>query len=127
VLREFEDWLDGVIDQHRDAFPARPRLEFAIRWMHPTQIDAGHPLVTTLSQAVTRATGHAPTVKGAPYACDMWALHRTFHMPAVVFGPAGANAHAADEYIDVASTLTFAEALLLFVMDWCGVKDGTMD
>ena len=123
VHQELEDWLDGLIEEHPEAFPSRPRLEFPIRWMHPTQISPDHPLVATLSRCAAEVIGTAPTLKGAPYACDMWALHRTFHMPAVVFGPAGGNAHAADEYIDVASTLTFAEALLLFVMEWCGVQD----
>lgn len=121
VLREFEDWLDDVIERHPAVFPTRPHLEFAIRWMHPTQIEPGHPLVTTLAECAKRVMGRAPAIKGAPYACDMWALHRTFHMPAVVFGPTGANAHAADEYIDLPSTFAFAETLLLLIMEWCGV------
>jgi acetylornithine deacetylase len=123
VWQEFEDWLDRVIERHPKAFPNRPRVELGLRWMHPTEIEPTHPLVTTLHDCIRQVTGHPPVVKGAPYQCDMWALHRTFNMPAVVFGPTGANAHAADEYVDLESVFTFAESLLLFILDWCGVDD----
>jgi acetylornithine deacetylase len=51
----------------------------------------------------------------------MWALQRLFGMPAVVFGPAGGNSHAADEYVDLGSVFAFAESLLLFILEWCEV------
>jgi acetylornithine deacetylase len=123
VLKELEDWLDSVVARNQAAFPARPQMEFGIRWMYPTQTDRRHPLVTTLQNAIEQVTGESSTVKGAPYSCDLWALHRIFDMPGVVFGPAGANAHAADEYVVVESLFTFVEALLMFVMEWCEVDD----
>lgn len=127
VWKELEGWLDSVIEQHQDAFPMRPEMEMGLRWMYPTQIDPAHPLVTTLSDCITQVRGAAPDVNGAPYQCDMWAFHRNFNMPAVVFGPAGGNSHAADEYIDLESTFAFAESLLLFIMEWCGVDDEYFD
>jgi acetylornithine deacetylase len=123
VWKEVEDWLNSVIERHPAAFPIRPRMELGLRWMYPTQINPGHPLVTTLQDCVVQATGRAPTVKGAPYQCDMWALHRNYNMPAVVFGPRGGNSHAADEYIELASVFAFAESLLLFILEWCGVDE----
>jgi acetylornithine deacetylase len=53
----------------------------------------------------------------------MWALHRNYAMPAVVFGPRGGNSHAADEYIELESVFAFAESLLLFILEWCGVDE----
>ena len=44
-----------------------------------------------------------------------------------MFGPAGGNSHAVDEYIDLESTFDFAESLLLFIMEWCGVDDEYFD
>ena len=123
VLKELEDWLDSLMERYRDAFPTRPQMTFPIQWMHPTQIDVGHPLVATLRDCAAQVTGRPPAVKGAPYQCDMWALHRTFNMPAVVFGPAGGNSHAADEYLVMDSVFAFAESLLLFILEWCGVED----
>jgi acetylornithine deacetylase/succinyl-diaminopimelate desuccinylase-like protein len=99
LMERLEDWLDSVIERHKDAFPTHPQMEYGLRWMHPAEIDPAHPMVTTLQGAITQATGRPPEVKGAPYQCDMWTLHRTFNMPAVVFGPAGGNSHAADTSI----------------------------
>ncbi len=123
VWQELEDWLDSVIERNREAFPMRPEMGLGLRWMHPTQMDAAHPLVAILCDKIAQATGKAPAIKGAPYQCDMWALHRTFNMPAVVFGPAGGNSHAADEYVDLQSIFAFVESLLLFILEWCGVDD----
>lgn len=127
VYSQVEDWLNGVIERHPAAFAIRPRMEYGLRWMHPTEIDPAHPLVATLRESVAQVTGRQPTVKGAPYQCDMWALHRTFNMPAVVFGPAGGNSHAADEYIELESLFAFAECLALFILEWCEVEDEQVD
>jgi acetylornithine deacetylase len=127
VLHEVEDWLESVTEKHKEAFPMRPQMEYGLRWMHPTEIDPAHPMVTTLADCVKQITGQPTEVKGAPYQCDMWVLHRTFNMPAVVFGPIGGNSHAADEWVDLESILAFAESLLLFILEWCGVDDEYFD
>jgi acetylornithine deacetylase len=62
-------------------------------------------------------------VTGAPYPCDLFAIQQDFGTPAVVFGPAGGNAHTADEYIDVESAVAFVRTLALFIARWCGVAD----
>ena len=96
-----------------------PRTYHRIRFMPGTAMDPAHPLVQTMVKCVA-GNGDAPPIVGAPYACDMFALHQIFGMPALLYGPTGANAHAADEYIELESVFQFAEALLLFVSDWCG-------
>lgn len=121
VLQEVEDWLTSVVERNREAFAIPPQIEFARRWMHPTSIDPDHPLATMLAESVTAVTGEAAHIVGAPWPCDLWALQRTFGIPSVVFGPKGGNAHAADEYIELNSVFTFWEALLLFILRWCGV------
>ncbi len=127
VWKEVEDWLHSVIDRHKEAFSIPPRMEMGLRWMYPTETDPAHPPVTTLASSVAQVTGQPPVVKGAPYQCDMWALQRLFNMPAVVFGPAGGNSHAADEYVDLGSVFAFAESLLLFILEWCEVDHGFFD
>lgn len=89
--------------------------------MVPTAMDKGHPLVTTLAGSVAKVTGRQPAVLGAPYPCDLFALQKIFGMPALIFGPSGANAHASDEYVELESIFQFWESLLLFVMQWCGI------
>ncbi|MCX6032662.1 MAG: M20/M25/M40 family metallo-hydrolase [Chloroflexi bacterium] len=123
VYREMMDWLEGVMARYPDAFIVRPEIRYRLRWMVPTAIDPRHPLVLTMADCARQVMGHEPAILGAPYACDMFALHQIFDIPGIVFGPAGANAHAADEYVDLESLFVFWEALLLFVLNWCGVED----
>lgn len=122
VYKEMTDWLDSVIARHEDDFVTRPEIRHRIRWMVPTAIAADHPLVTTMTKIAQQVLGSEPQVLGAPFACDMFALTQLFGIPGIIFGPTGANAHAADEYAEVESLFAFWKALLLFVMAWCGVE-----
>ncbi|MEM3677547.1 MAG: hypothetical protein QW176_05325 [Candidatus Bathyarchaeia archaeon] len=38
----------------------------------------------------------------------------------LVFGPAGGNAHAPDEYVTISSLLALAKTLALTIAGWCG-------
>lgn len=123
VLQVVQQWLDDLVTAHPASFCTPPTLGFARRWMHPSATDAAHPAVELLQNAACRVTGRTHAVKGAPYPCDLWALHRLFNMPAMVFGPTGGNSHAADEYIVMDSVFEFVESLVVFVLEWCGVAD----
>jgi acetylornithine deacetylase len=120
VYREMSDWLDSVVARHPDAFPERPEIRYRLRWMVPTAVAVDHPIVTTLAGVARPALGREPEIVGAPFACDMFALRELFDIPGVIFGPVGANAHAADEYIDLESLYTFWEVAYAFVLEWCG-------
>lgn len=119
VLLEVENWLDDLVRQHPTLFVTRPQLSFRRRWMVPTDMATDHALVTILADSASLVTGQPTDVLGAPYPCDLFALQHIFDMPGVVFGPAGGNAHAADEYLDLDSLFAFWESLLVFVMRWC--------
>lgn len=120
VLKEQQDWLAALVAAHPRSFTVTPQTRHRLRWMPPTSIDPMHPLVTTMAHCASRVSGRSPEITGAPYACDMFALHQIFGMPALLFGPTGADAHAADEYVDLQSVHDFFETLLLFVLEWCG-------
>ena len=121
VLEQRNRWLDSLLQRYPDVFLTRPEEVYRLRYMAPTEMARDSALVHTLEQAVTETVGQAPDVLGAPYACDMFALHQIFDMPGVIFGPSGAQAHANDEYIDLPSLFQFWEALCLFVLRWCEV------
>jgi acetylornithine deacetylase len=121
VVKEQDDWLARLVAKEPRVFSTPPRAYQPTRWMPPTVLDPAHPLVTLMEDCVGQVQGEKPTVVGAPYACDMFALHQLFDIPGVIFGPAGANAHAADEYIDLESLYTFWEIAYAFVLEWCGV------
>jgi len=122
VLQEVENWLDELVRQYPKIFVSRPQLHFRRRWMVPTSMAADHALVATLADSASLVTGQPTAVLGAPYPCDLFALQQIFDMPGVVFGPAGGNAHAADEYVELGSLFAFWESLLIFIMRWCGVE-----
>ena len=79
-----------------------------------------HPLVTTLKQSCERIGLH-PDVCGLDVSCDARLYAIKGKMPTLVFGPGNiADAHSHHEKINVADILLTAEALLGFLMDWCG-------
>lgn len=123
VIQVQEEWLARVFAAHPNVFTPPPKSYYPTRWMPATAMDPAHPLVRTMADAIAQVCGATPAIIGAPYACDMFALHQIFGMPAILFGPTGANAHAADEYIELGSVFNFFEALLLFVLEWCGTAD----
>jgi acetylornithine deacetylase len=59
-------------------------------------------------------------VTAAEYPCDAFICQRLFDIPTLLFGPCGAGAHNADEYVTTASVLQTAESLLAAALEWCG-------
>lgn len=114
VDREFFAWLDGV-------FEKRPQVEFPIRWLPGSAIAKNEPLVAELAAAAKSVLGQEPPVAGIEGPCDMYIFHQEFGIPAVLWGARGGNTHAPDEYLEIDSAVTAAEALLTFVCRWCGV------
>lgn len=79
----------------------------------PYEAPAGHPFV----ELVRRAAG-AEDVAGAVFWTDA-ALIAAAGIPTVVYGPAGAGAHAALEWVDLASLERLREVVLRVAADWC--------
>jgi acetylornithine deacetylase len=79
------------------------------------------PLVTGLAAAAVRVTGHAPPLVASTATTDA----RTFQLhgdtPAVCFGPVSEGEHGIDERVHLPSVTTTAQAIALFIADWCGV------
>jgi acetylornithine deacetylase len=70
----------------------------------------------------TASLGMKAPVEGLDAPADMHIFQRSFKMPALMWGPAGGNAHQADEFVDIESLKEAARALLHFVPRWCGVE-----
>jgi acetylornithine deacetylase len=79
------------------------------------------PLVATAGNAAERVYGARPPVLASTATTDA----RTFHLygdtPAICFGPYAENIHSVDERVHLPSVLQTAQALALFIRDWCGV------
>jgi len=80
----------------------------------PYEAPADHPFVELVVRAAG-ADGHA----GAPFWTDA-ALIAAAGIPTVLYGPAGEGAHAAVEWVDLASLERLREVVLGVAAAWCG-------
>jgi acetylornithine deacetylase len=122
VEKEFFEWLDSVVNASPHLFPIRPEVQFPIQWLPGSAIDAGHELVSGLSETFHAATGTPAQVQGIGGPCDMFVFHQHFGVPAVLFGPKGGNTHAPDEWVDLDSVFLTTQVLARFICDWCGIE-----
>jgi len=121
IEREFFAWLDSVVAAAPALFPARPRVDFPVRWLPGSFIVKSEPLVRELADCATKVLGKEPPIQGIEGPCDMYVFHQAFGIPAVLWGARGGNTHAADEYLEIDSVVQAAKTLLVFVCQWCGV------
>ncbi len=91
-----------------EVFFSRPGYEVAI----------DTPIVTALASAATRVLGRRPPFAGMWYWTDSALLGRA-GIPTVIFGPSGAGAHSAEEYVEVDSVLHCAQVLAETIVEFC--------
>lgn len=120
VDAEFLQWLDAAVNEAPNLFPVPPQVEFPIRWLPSSFTPKSDPLVQQMSAAAATVLGAPPAIAGIEGPCDLYLFHE-FGMPAILWGPKGGNTHAADEYVEIDTVVAAAQALLVFVTEWCGV------
>lgn len=84
------------------------------------ELSAHHPWTLCLGRQATAVLGREAAVTAAEYPCDAFINQRLFGIPTLLFGPCGAGAHNADEYVTTASVLQTSEVLLAAALEWCG-------
>ena len=72
------------------------------------------------TQAACRVLGGTVPLTASEWPCDAFLNQRHFGIPTLVFGPRGAGAHNANEYVETASILRTAETYLAAALSWCG-------
>ena len=85
----------------------------------PLSCDADARIVTGLREAITSVTGQKPEVAGVGYWMDA-ALFAAAGIPTVNYGPGGAGAHEAVEWVDLDSVVTCAQVLVRTAWNFCG-------
>jgi len=83
------------------------------------EIDPGAPVVRALVESVRAVRGRTPHLTGEFPWFDA-ALLGAAGIPAVMFGPSGAGAHAAKEWVDLSSVVTCADVLADLTVRFCG-------
>lgn len=84
----------------------------------PLSCDADAKVVTVLREATTTVTGQTPEVAGVSYWMDA-ALFAAAGIPTVNYGPSGAGAHEAVEWVDLDSVVSCAEVLVETARRFC--------
>ncbi|MFJ9867557.1 ArgE/DapE family deacylase [Streptomyces sp. NPDC101165] len=110
--------LSAVLDRLAATVPDfRYRLT---RGLHrePFEADPGAPIVRTLTHHAEQVLGHRPAVRAEPYWTDCALLDRA-GIPCLLFGVDGAGAHAATEYVDLASLDRLTDILTATIADFC--------
>ncbi|HEY6245154.1 MAG TPA: M20/M25/M40 family metallo-hydrolase [Pyrinomonadaceae bacterium] len=86
------------------------------------ELPVDHEFARCLASSFQNVTGKTPALTGAEYPCDGFLNQNYFGMPTLIFGPRGAGAHNANEYVEVASVLQTAEVLLAMALQWCEIS-----
>ena len=79
------------------------------------------PLVTGLLAACERATGRRPPLFASTATTDARSFQLYGDTPAVCFGAIAENEHGVDERVYLPSITETAQAIALFIGDWCGL------
>ena len=87
------------------------------------ELGADSPLILALANSAARVTGTPPPLYASTATTDA----RTFQLyggtPAVCFGPLAENEHGVDERVHLPSVTETAQAIALFIADWCGLEE----
>jgi acetylornithine deacetylase len=83
----------------------------------PFEIAEGAPIVRTAARAIERRLGRPAVHGGASFWSDA-ALFAAAGIDTILLGPAGAGLHAAEEYVDLASTADLAYILAETALDF---------
>jgi len=122
VRRQVEDVVGETASQDPWLSQNAPRVEWIGGTWEPAMTSPDHPLVRTLSDAVTGTTGRPASVRGVSYGSDLRLFTNHFGIPGAHFGPGDiCQAHFTDEYVALAEVEAAALALAVTVVRFCGV------
>ncbi len=115
IVREVQSIIDELSSAD-PAFSAELRVTLV---RDPFEVPIDSPLVKHVERAVQRVTGEEPIHGGQTPWMDA-ALFAAGGFDTVVIGPAGAGAHAAEEWVDLKSVEVLAGVLAETALEYCG-------
>ena len=115
VLAEVQQILDGLMAQD-ESFHATVEMFFA---REPFEVAPDAAIVGAVERAAQGVLGRAPARVGDTPWMDA-ALLAGAGVETVVIGPAGAGAHAAEEWVELESVVQLAGILAEAAIDYCG-------
>lgn len=118
--------LEAAISQLSDGDPWLGSHPVTVEWFGgqfaPGAVDAGHPVVSLVSDAHEALHGERPQLHGVPYGSDLRLLGAA-GIPTVHYGPGRLRAaHAPDESVPIDQLATVTRTLVLTVAAACGTR-----
>jgi acetylornithine deacetylase len=106
----------------RDAWLSEnlPEVRFYAFRAEGCVVDRGEPMVQALRRCHREVTGEEPGFFSFTGTTDARFFNLYNGIPATCYGPAGANLHAPDEWVDLESVREVTRVLAFSAMDWCG-------
>lgn len=111
--------IRALLDRLEEEDPSFRAEAVAILVRDPFEAGADRAVTAALARAATAVLGRRPPLAGRPYWMDA-ALLSAAGVDTVVMGPGGAGAHAAVEWVDIATVAGLAEILTRAAIDYCG-------
>ena len=127
VRAEFEQFLHHVCQADDWLRGHPPSIEWGLRGVSfpPANTTSDHPAVEALASCVA-TIGIDPVITGFGAVSDI-AWFGEQGIPTALCGPGlGGGAHGLDEYVELASVVDAAKAIALFILEWCGIDEGSV-
>jgi acetylornithine deacetylase len=91
----------------------------------PFEVGAGEPIVAAVREQARRRLGREPRVYGETFWADS-GLIAAAGIPALLFGPGGAGAHATEEWADLDQLEACVDVLVAVASEFCGEPAGRL-
>lgn len=115
---DVERELARLIDACRSADPALVAAQRTLLVRAPFEVGPAEEIVGVVRAAAAGERGAPPPLEGVGYWADA-ALIAAAGIPTVMFGPAGAGAHAAEEWVSLSSVEVVARTLVAAAAHYC--------
>jgi acetylornithine deacetylase len=117
--------VERTVQRVADESPALAQYRVEVRYdgfqCEGYELDHDAPFVRALGDAAERVHGERPPLYPSTATTDARSFQLYGDTPAVCFGPHAERVHAVDERVHLPSVTTTAQALALFIADWCGL------
>jgi acetylornithine deacetylase len=97
-----------------------PEVTFPSNWVEPCSTNPDAEIVAAACRAAEAVARRRPQLAMANSGADMRLRCLYAGMPCIWYGPAGANAHGPDEYVELDSVLDMAKIYAALIGNWCG-------
>ncbi len=119
VKKKFVDFMRKELGEYDDFKEEFPKFEAVIRFMGGHRTNLKHPAMVSIKKAY-QLLNIKYEEKGLGFACDAYTYKGVTNTDVAIIGPAGANPHGIDEYVEINSVFELIKIMVLTAIDYCG-------